>query len=142
MKNLIFTLILIGFTTILGAQENIDKEEMVGFACYYEGSTSKTVKKFTRKLKNRNYSSISKLLSSENNAEKYMAVITLEELATRDNYKLDPKEKLFFERIKNSNELISVCSGCMFFQKMTIKEMFDPKFENFAENWKNQNFKN
>ncbi|WP_418226172.1 hypothetical protein [Christiangramia sp. ASW11-125] len=141
MKNLIFTIILIGFTTILSAQENIDKEEMVGFACYYEGSASKTVKKVTRKLKNRNYSSISKLLNSENNAEKYMAAITLEELAKRNKYKLDPKEKLLIEKIKNSDELVSVCSGCLFFQKMKLKDMFVPEFEDFALNWKNQFFK-
>ncbi len=115
---------------------------MVGFACYYEGSASKTVKKVTRKLKNRNYSSISKLLNSENNAEKYMAVVTLEELAKRNKYKLDPKEKLLIEKIKNSDELVSVCSGCLFFQKMKLKDMFVPKFEDFALNWKNQFFKN
>ena len=61
MRIKILTIVfLIGILSVVNAQDNVDKNEMVGFACYFEGSESKTVEKFAEKLKSENYKWISK----------------------------------------------------------------------------------
>ena len=125
----------------MNAQDNVDKKEMVGFACYFEGSPSKTVQKVTNKLNNKNYKAISKLLTSDNNAERFMAVITLEKLAELKRYELTQAEKKLITEIKQSNELVSICSGCTYFEKVSLKEILTEKNRLFAQNWLNRNFK-
>ncbi|MCF1192353.1 hypothetical protein LRR18_12230 [Mangrovimonas sp. AS39] len=134
-------LFLIGFLSIVDAQETVDKNEMVGFACYFEGSQSKTVEKFTRKLKNKKYDWISKKLTSKNNAEKYMSVITLEKLTELGNYKLNETESDLIAEIKKSTDLVSVCSGCVYFDKIELKNMFTAEMLTMATNWLNYNLK-
>jgi len=143
MRTKILTfLFLFVILTFANAQENIDKNEMVGFACYFEGSQSKTVKKVTEKLENKKYKSISKLLTSKNNAERYMAVITLEKLSELNKYKLNENEKNLIAGIKQSNELVSICSGCTYFEKVPLKEILKKEKILFAQNWLNYYFSN
>jgi len=138
MKTKILTIVfLIGTLSVVNAQDNVEVNEMVGFACYYEGRPSKTVEKFTNKLKRKNYKWISKQLNSENNAEKYMSVITLEKLTEFGDYKLNETELNLITKIKKSAELVSVCSGCTFFQKVELKNMFTEEMLTMAGNWLN-----
>jgi len=142
MRTKILTLvILIGILHITNAQDNVDTNEMVGFACYYEGSPSKTVEKFTRKLKIKDYKWISKQLTSTNNAEKYMSVITLEKLTEIRKYSPNETELELIAKIKKSTDLVSVCSGCIYFQKVELKNMFTDEMRTMASNWLNNNFK-
>lgn len=141
MKRTAFRLIvLFFFSNVCFAQESIDKDALVGFGCFYEGTQSKTVEKVTKKLKNRNYKAISKMLVSENNAERYMAVITLENLVVLEMYVLTTTERKMIEEIKQSNELVSVCSGCMYFAEVSLNEIFSEENSLFAQNWLNSNF--
>ena len=72
MRTKLLTIVFsIGILSRMNAQDNADKNEMVGFACYYGGDPSKTVKEVTTKLNDKKYSSISRLLTSNNNAERY-----------------------------------------------------------------------
>jgi hypothetical protein len=142
MRTKILTIVfLIGILSVLYAQDNVDKNEMVGFACYFEGSQSKTVEKYTRKLENKNYNWISKKLHSENNAEKYMSVITLEKLTELEKYEPTQTVLNLIAEIKKSTELVSVCSGCTYFQKVELKNMFTDEMITMASNWLNYNFK-
>ncbi|MCU0350154.1 MAG: hypothetical protein MUF43_04895 [Flavobacterium sp.] len=142
MRTKILTLvILIGILHITNAQDNVDTNEMVGFACYYEGSPSKTVEKFTRKLKIKDYKWISKQLTSTNNAEKYMSVITLEKLTEIGKYSTNETELKLIANIKKSTDLVSVCSGCIYFQRVELKNMFTDEMRTMASNWLNNNFK-
>jgi len=142
MRTKILTLvILMGILHITNAQDNVDTNEMVGFACYYEGSPSKTVEKFTRKLKIKDYKWISKQLTSTNNAEKYMSVITLEKLTEIGKYSPNETELKLMAKIKKSTDLVSVCSGCIYFQKVELKNMFTDEMRTMASNWLNNNFK-
>ena len=125
----------------MNAQENGDKNEMVGFACYFAGQPSKTVEKYTKKLNSKNYKWISKRLESENKAEKYMSVITLEKLTELGKYKLNETELNLIAEIKESAELVSVCSGCTYFQKVELKNMFTDEMLTMANNRLNYNFK-
>ncbi len=132
---------LIGILSVMNAQDNVNKNQMLEFACYFEGSQSITVQKITNKLGSKNYKAISKLLVSDNNAERYMAVITLEKLDELKKYDLNEIEKELILEIKKSEELVSVCSGCTYFEKVSLKEILSEKSILFAENWLNQNFK-
>ncbi|WKZ60492.1 MAG: hypothetical protein QY309_03235 [Cyclobacteriaceae bacterium] len=103
------------------AQDNVNLKEMVGFGCYYEGRSTKTVIKVTKLLKAKNYKAISNLLTSGNNGEKYLAVISLQRLAESNQYKLSDTEKDLIAKAKLSDELVSVCSGCTYFDKVPMK---------------------
>jgi DNA gyrase/topoisomerase IV subunit A len=142
MRTKILTIVfLIGILSGINAQDNLDKNEMVGFACYFAGQPSKTVEKITKKLNNKKYNSIAKLLTSENNGERYMAVISLEQLTELNKYKLNETEKNLITEIKQSKELVSICSGCTYFEKISLKELLTEKKKLFAKNWLNRNFK-
>jgi DNA gyrase/topoisomerase IV subunit A len=142
MRTKILTIVfLIGILSGINAQDNLDKNEMVGFACYFAGQPSKTVEKITKKLNNKKYNSIAKLLTSENNGERYMAVISLEQLTELNKYKLNETEKNLITEIKQSEELVSICSGCTYFEKISLKELLTEKKKLFAKNWLNRNFK-
>ncbi|PQJ17060.1 MULTISPECIES: hypothetical protein [Nonlabens] len=132
---------LIGIFSVMNAQENVDRNEMVGFACYFAGQPSKTVEKYTQKLYNQNYKWISKRLKSKNNAEKYMSVIILERLTEVKKYKLNETELNLISEIKNSDELVSVCSGCTYFEKVSLKELLADDKKLFAKNWLDRNIK-
>lgn len=125
---------------VLFAQEGVDLDEMVGFACYYGGTPSKTVQKVTRKLHNGNYKAIASMLSSKNSAERYMAVITLEKLAESGKFDITPKQHILIDQVKNDTQLVSICSGCTLFQKIELKDMFSEQMHLFAKNWMNSNF--
>jgi hypothetical protein len=142
MRTKIITIVfLIGILSGINAQDNVDQNEMVGFACYFAGQPSKTVEKVTKKLNTEKYNSIAKLLTSDNNAERYMAVISLEKLAELNKYKLNETEKNLISEIKKSDELVSICSGCTYFEKVSLKELLTEKKKLFAKNWLNRNFK-
>ncbi len=137
LRRIFIIIILIGTSTHSYAQENIDEDEMVGFACYYSGSSSKVVAKIERKVKRKGYKSIARLLDSENNAERYMAVIVLERLSSLNKYQLTETEKQLIVEIKGSEELVSVCSGCMYFAKLELRELFSGNIYMHPESWLN-----
>ena len=141
MKFGLLTISLLLLTNTLSAQEWVDTEEMVGFACYYEGAPSKTVKMVTRKLRYKRYKMIAGMLTSPNNAERFMAVISLEKLAELEMYEITAKQNKLIVEIKNSDQLVSMCSGCTLFQKLALKDMFSDKMYLFASNWIDFNFK-
>lgn len=105
------------------AQDNVDLKDIVGFPCYFEGSQTKTVEKVRKLLKASNYEAISGLLTSKNEGEKYLAVIVLERLAGLGQYNLNDKEKDLVSKLKTSDELVSVCSGCTYFDKVPMKKL-------------------
>ncbi|GER60911.1 hypothetical protein [Patiriisocius marinus] len=135
LNQLLAILFLTGFVCFTNAQENINKKQVVGFACYFDGKPSKTVEKYTLKLENKKYQWISRRLDSDNNAEKYLSVLSLENLSNLGNYKLSKKEIAIIQEVKNSKELVSVCSGCSYFQKVCLKDMFTVEMRTMSTNW-------
>ncbi len=142
MRTKILTIVfLIGILSVVNAQDNVDKNEMVGFGCYFDGSQSKTVEKYSRKLDSENYNWISKKLTSNNNAKRYMSVITLEKLTELGKYKLNEAELKLIAEIKISTELVSVCSGCTYFAKVELKNMFTEEMLTMGNYWLNYKLK-
>lgn len=103
------------------AQDNVDERKMVGFGCYIEGRSTEPVVKVTKLLRTKNYEKISKLLTSRNSGERFLAVISLQRLADNGQYNLSDSEKNLISKAKLSNDLVSVCSGCTYFDKVPMK---------------------
>jgi hypothetical protein len=124
--SLIITLtFFLSFTT--RAQGNVDLKEIVGFGCYYDGKSTRTVIKVTKLLQIKRYEHISKLLTSKNKGEKYLAVISLQRLADIGHYQLSDIEKSLISQAKLSDDLVSVCSGCTYFEKVPMKNILAEK---------------
>lgn len=130
---LIFILLTLTTSCVFG-QDNVDKKKMVGFGCYYAGQPTKTVEEVTELLLKKKYKTISDLLKSGHGGEKFLATISLEKLAAFGQYELSDNEKELIKKIKTSGDKVSVCSGCTYFEKVSLKEMFSE--DNFlGSNW-------
>ncbi|WP_299218429.1 hypothetical protein [uncultured Aquimarina sp.] len=122
------------------AQEKIDQKEMIGFACFFGGMPTDPVLKVTKKLYEKKYKTIAKMLQSKNNAERYMAAVTLEKLEESNKYTLSEKDKTEIEKIKQSSEVVSVCSGCSYFDVIELKKMFSTEMKLGTERWLDKHF--
>jgi hypothetical protein len=123
------------------AQDNVNLREMVGFGCYFEGRYTKTVAKVTQLLETKKYDDISRLLSSRNTGKKYLAVIILQRLADNGQYKLSDNEKDLIEKAKLSDDKVSVCSGCTYFDKVSMKTILTEKDLIGASYWLDRTIK-
>jgi hypothetical protein len=130
---LIFILLTLTTRCVFG-QDNVDKKKMVGFGCYFAGQPTKTVEEVTELLFKKKYKTISELLKSGHGGEKFLATVSLEKLAALGQYELSANEKEQIKKIKASGEKVSVCSGCTYFETVSLKEMFSE--DNFlGSNW-------
>lgn len=110
---------LISLSTV--AQDNVELKKMVGFGCYVEGRSTEPVVKVTKLLNTKDYEKISKLLTSRNSGKRFLAVISLQRLADNGHYNLSDIEKNLILKAKLSDDLVSVCSGCTYFDKVPMK---------------------
>jgi hypothetical protein len=123
MRILLIIILTCFISTATKAQDNVNQKEMVGFGCYFEGRYTKTVVKVTKLLETKKYKEISKLLASRNKGEKYLAVISLQKLADIGQYNLNEMEKNLIAKARLLDDLVSVCSGCTYFDKVAMKTM-------------------
>lgn len=123
MRTGVILILLYCLTTLLHAQDKRDEKEMVGFGCSYSGLPTKPVIKVTEMLETKKYKEVAGLLSSRNQAEKYLAVISVEKLVAIGKYELSDTEKVLISEARLSDKLVSVCSGCTYSDKVSLKEM-------------------
>ena len=128
----------------LPPQKVINEKTLIGFACYYAGSKSNSVKNVSEILKTKNYATLKAKLYDVNPAEKYLATIACEKLETKNLIKLTEKEFAQININKASKEKVTLCGGCTNEEELTLKEMFSSK-ENFladsVEEWINEMIK-
>jgi hypothetical protein len=121
-----------------------DKNNIIGFACFYAGTKSEPVKKISEILKNKNYTTLKAKLYDVNPAEKYLATVACEKLETKKLIKLTEQEFAKIKINKGSDEKVTLCGGCTNEEELTLKEMFTSK-ENFladsVEEWINEMIK-
>ncbi|WP_143394886.1 hypothetical protein [Flavobacterium sp. 11] len=121
-----------------------DKNNIIGFACFYAGTKSEPVKKISEILKNKNYTTLKAKLYDVNPAEKYLATVACEKLETKKLIKLTEQEFTQIKINKESDEKVTLCGGCTNEEELTLKEMFTSK-ENFladsVEEWINEMIK-
>jgi hypothetical protein len=120
------------------APQVIDKNTLIGFACYSGGSKSNSVKKVSEILKNKNYKILKAKLYDMNPAEKYLATVACEELQNKNLIKLTEKEFIQIKINKLSEEKVTICAGCTNEEELTLKDMFS-SIDNFlsdsTEEW-------
>lgn len=104
--------------------KKVDKNSLVGFACYYSGRESKPVKGISEILVNKEYSRVKEKLYVINTAEKYLATIACERLQQKRLITLTEKELNQIKENKVSSEKVTICSGCTNEEELTIKELF------------------
>ncbi len=109
---------------IASGQGNVNKAKMIGFGCYYSGQPSASVVRITDLLRDNKYGKIAGLLETGHAGEKFLAVVALEKLASLERYRLSEREKKRIAKIKASPNKVSVCSGCTYFDKVSLKKIF------------------
>jgi hypothetical protein len=134
MRPVLIFILLTLTTSLASGQDNVDKKKMVGFGCYYAGQPTKTVEKVTELILNKKYKAISDLLKSGHGGEKFLATVSLEKLAALGQYELSDIEKELIKTIKTSGDKVSVCSGCTYFDKVSLKKMFS-EYNFLGSNW-------
>ncbi|MBL3654513.1 hypothetical protein [Fulvivirga sediminis] len=136
---LIFSLLAIVVKPI-SAQSQVDEKEMVGFACYFAGKQTNTLEEVGRILEKNNYKALLNMLTSKNNAKKYMAVICLEKFSSLEKFELTNEHLTLISEIKSSTNSVSVCSGCTYFNQVTLKSLFEGDMKLVAQSWLQQQF--
>ena len=105
------------------AQDNINPKELIGFGCYAGGTISDVVNDVTFDIYDKKYKKIIKKLKSNNPAERFMAVIVAERLSDLDKYELTETDKELIKKAYISTDLVSVCSGCTYFDQIELKKL-------------------
>ncbi len=126
MLKYLIVLLCSSFNFII-AQSNEIEIPLLGFGCSETLNPTKAVGQFGILLKTKKYKKITNALYSENSAEKFLSVIISEKLKSLGKIRLTEKDSLKIAEIKNSNELITVCSGCTYYDKLTMRQLFDEK---------------
>ncbi|HEX5169289.1 MAG TPA: hypothetical protein VFW11_08945 [Cyclobacteriaceae bacterium] len=127
MKNPLILLLVIGLQCVSFAQKKADSERTVGFGCYVGGEPSRAVTKITQLIESNGYNSISELLHSGNEGERYLAGITLQRLNNIGIYEINKEEKDLIEKLQKSLDLVSVCEGCTYFDEVPMHILFSDK---------------
>ena len=119
--------------------KKFDLKSYIGFACSATGSKTKAVKTFSSLVKEKKFSKIKKKLFSENNGDKFLSAVICERLEMKNLIVLNENEKKQIAKIKQSKEEITICSGCLYQDKISIKELFEKSEKNILsseiENW-------
>ncbi|NHF61614.1 hypothetical protein FK220_019850 [Flavobacteriaceae bacterium TP-CH-4] len=128
----ILILILTFFISSNGlSQDNINPKELIGFGCYAGGTSSDVVNDTTFDIHDGKYKKVIKKLKSKNPAERFMAVIVAERLSELDKYDLTETDKELIKKAYESTDLVSVCSGCTYFDQIELKKLLLKDEENF-----------
>lgn len=104
--------------------KSYDRNNTIGFACYESGVMSNPVKSFSKILDNKDYNSLKSKLEKASPADKYLATFLCENLYERNLITLTLKELSQIDRNKNSEEFVTICSGCTNEDELTLKELF------------------
>jgi len=124
MKKILIFLFVISVISI-GKAQGVNDNEMIGFNCYFSGDPSKTVQKVSQLIDKEKYKTIVKLLDSDNNAERFLAVVVCEKLTELKKLTMTPKLKEKIAEIYNSNEIVSVCSGSTYSGNLALKKVLE-----------------
>jgi hypothetical protein len=120
----ILMVIILGCSTFFArAQDQNSTDKMVGFGCGFAGQPTIAVVRISKLIEEESYVKISSLLVSKNEAEKYLAVICLERLAQLGKYQISEIEKGLIAKARSSSKIVPVCSGCTYFDKVSLKKM-------------------
>lgn len=130
-------ILFIGGSIIGYTQSNFNYEKMVGFGCGFGGELSRPVKKVSKLIDKEKYNEIIKLLDSDNNAERFLAVVVCEKLSELKKLIISNEMKNKISIAYKSNAFVSVCSGCTYWDNLTLKNMLEAEnsMRTLANSW-------
>ena len=137
MKYLIFYFLFLSFS--VNAQNSADAldESLIGFACFDNGRETKPVKKISAFLTKKKYDNLRNLLKSKNNAERILAAFVCTKLYELEKIDLNDQDLIKIDEINDDETLVSICSGCLYFEKVAMRNLFEKQYGMIdeAENW-------
>lgn len=126
MNKLILLFSLLLFFPQSGNSQN-DKHGLVGFACSAGGEQSKEVNLVEALVLKKKYSKVQFLLYSDNKALQFLAVVVCEKLVSLEKLELNQEELDRISKIRKSEALVTICSGCRPSTLIPLKDLFEPK---------------
>ncbi|MDY0779177.1 hypothetical protein [Tenacibaculum sp. IB213877] len=102
-----------------------DWKQMIGFGCSSNGSLTALVKNYNLLLIKKKYKRICKNLKSNNKGKQFMSVLICDELTKRKLIKLSINQINLINKIKNSDKIVPVCSGCTSPEEVPLKVLLD-----------------
>lgn len=121
----------------------IDENSLIGFACYSSGRKSKPVTEINKLLLSKDYSGIREKLYSKSVAERYLATVVCQRLEQKKTLSLTQTDQHQIEKNKNSDEKITICSGCTNEEEMRMKALFSSEtfLSDYLKDWLNEMLK-
>jgi hypothetical protein len=95
----------------------------VGFGCGFAPMPSEAVTRVTNLLEKNDFQAVAGLVQSDNNAERYLAVIAIERLSRLALYKPSASDLEWISKAKHSKAKVSICSGCFDMGKISLKQL-------------------
>jgi hypothetical protein len=106
------------------SQENSTLERAIGVSCFFSGAPTSVVSEFYTYIDASNYEKIESEIFSKKPENKVMALFILEVLEELEIHTLSQEAKEEIMLIKNSEDEILLCSGCISLRKTSIKDFF------------------
>ena len=125
---LCFIFIISNFTF---SQNDIDYKNMIGTACFESGQQSEKITLFSKLLKNKKHKEIADRLNSKNASERFLAAFILDKLHSLNKITLTFLDLQRINKVKKSSDLIQICSGCTYFEKVHTNILFEKNKDNF-----------
>lgn len=129
------------------AQHNWDDKhwdkKSLGFGCGFAATSTKPVQKALKLFYKKDYEKIKMMLDSESTAEQFLAAFLFEKLAEKGILSMSEANLEKIEQIKQSEELVPVCSGCTFWLELPLAYLFTNRTIIYfsAENWFRHHYK-
>jgi hypothetical protein len=96
------------------SQDYPETEAVFGFGCGFIGAPTGPITVFELMLEAEDFEAVRSRLFSENNAEKFLAVMTCKQLVDRDLISLTETESMAIIKLEQSQDPIALCNGCIY----------------------------
>lgn len=99
-------------------------DDKVGWACYYAGSATQSVKRIGNLLKKSDFTQLKKALQSNYTGDRFLATYSCLYLQKKGKLTLTPEEQNQIVLNKLSSEQVTFCSGCTESDTYTFVNLF------------------
>ncbi|MFD2588921.1 MULTISPECIES: hypothetical protein [Flavobacteriaceae] len=136
MKKIITLFLVVLFTVTCRVSAQNQEGGMIGFSCSFIGKPSLLVRKMSKISLPSQYKDLKKLLIYGDNAERYLSVVLFEALIAKNKIVISEAEKDTITILYQSKAMLSICSGCALFKRVTISELLNGNYiDKQAREW-------
>jgi len=126
-KVLLLVIFLTGLSSTINSQVRKPHVGNIGFACDDTGEASWAVKRVYKLIKKSDFKSIATLINSRDTANQLLGVLLLEILQETNQIELTEEQERKILKRYSSEELVEVCEGCTYFEKVKLKKLLNKK---------------